>query len=86
MSKTSVKVECTCPNGKTITINRSQVQVILNFSMTDYNSQGRSRVANPVNLSSSPSFHNYYTALSRSVSHAGTVIIGKFDPYILLTV
>ena len=83
MSKTSVKTECICPNGKTITINCSQVQVILNFGMTDYNSQGRSCVANPVILSSSPSFHNYYTALSRSVSHAGTVIIGKFDPYII---
>ena len=28
MSKTSIKIECVCSSGKTVTINRSQVQVL----------------------------------------------------------
>ncbi|KAF8220052.1 hypothetical protein L208DRAFT_1336022 [Tricholoma matsutake] len=49
--------------------------------MTDYTSQGKTRPFNVVNLSSARSHQSYYTALSRSASAAGTVILQGFDAY-----
>ncbi|KAJ7577884.1 hypothetical protein C8J56DRAFT_1007103 [Mycena floridula] len=43
----------TFPNGNVRSVSHSQVQIILKFSMTDYNSQGRTCDWNVVNLSSS---------------------------------
>ncbi|KAF8219038.1 hypothetical protein L208DRAFT_1213233, partial [Tricholoma matsutake] len=65
----------------TINISRSQVEVLPNFAMTDYTSQGKTRPFNVVDLSSARSHQSYYTALSRSASAAGTVILQGFDTY-----
>src|SRR5882762_10076309 len=56
-------------------IHRSQVWVLLNFSMTDYTSQGKTRPKNPVDLSNCRSHQSYYTCLSRSATASGTVIV-----------
>ena len=53
ITKSSVTIPVTFPNSEIKSIKRSQVQVILNFSMTDYNFQGRTRIHNICNLSTS---------------------------------
>lgn len=47
--------------------------------MTDYTSQGKTRKWNVVDLQNSDSHQSYYTALSRSSSAAGTLILQGFD-------
>src|ERR1700679_1574606 len=80
MTGTSNKIKCTLPNDYEMTITRQQINVLPNFSMTDYASQGKSRSFNPVNLSHCKNFHSIYTCLSRSSSAAGTLIIRGFNP------
>ncbi|PPR07900.1 hypothetical protein CVT24_002813, partial [Panaeolus cyanescens] len=72
-------VACTMPNGKKYTIQRKQVHVLPNFAMTDYASQGKTRKYNPVDLLSLRSHQGYYTALSRSSTAQGTLILKGFD-------
>jgi hypothetical protein len=48
--------------------------------MTDYASQGKTRPDNVVELSHCRSHQSYYTALSRSATAAGTVIVQSFSP------
>jgi hypothetical protein len=48
--KTSSLIEVTLPNDMKIRIVRSQVEVSLNFSMTDYASQGKTRPYNVIDL------------------------------------
>jgi hypothetical protein len=48
--------------------------------MTDYAAQGKTRPFNVVHLNSCRSHMSYYTALSRSASAAGTIIVQGFDP------
>jgi hypothetical protein len=48
--------------------------------MTDYASQGKTRPDNIVDLTHCKSHQSYYTALSRSASAAGTVILQSFSP------
>ena len=66
-------------NDNTITISRSQVEVLPNFAMTDYASQGKTRQNNVVDLSHCRSHQAYYTALSRSASAEGTIILQNFE-------
>ncbi|KAJ7578115.1 hypothetical protein C8J56DRAFT_711047, partial [Mycena floridula] len=73
-------IPVTFPNGNVRWISCSQVQVILNFSMTDYNSQGRTHDLNVVNLSSSKNHQAMYVALSQSSSSDGTVIMQALMP------
>src|SRR6266852_6818282 len=47
--------------------------------MTDYASQGKTRPDNVVELSHCRSHQSYYTALSRSATAAGTVIVQSFS-------
>src|SRR6185369_4446613 len=54
--------------------------VLLNFGMTDYASQGRTRPNNVVDLQNCKNHQSYYTALSRSASAKGTIIVQGFDP------
>ena len=77
--KTSTSIEVTLPNDTTIRIVRSQVEVLLNFSMTDYASQGKTRPYNVVDLNNLRTHQAYYTALSRSSSADGTLILQGFD-------
>jgi len=59
---------------------RQQVWILPNFAMTDYASQGKTRLYNVVHLNSCRSHMSYYTCLSRSASAAGTIILQGFEP------
>ena len=73
-------IPCVFPNDMTESIDRQQVWILPNFAMTDYAAQGKTRPFNVVHLNSCRSHLSYYTALSRSASAAGTVIVQGFDP------
>ncbi|KAJ7733308.1 hypothetical protein B0H16DRAFT_1468145 [Mycena metata] len=62
-----------------LSVLREQVVCLLNFGMTDYTSQGRSRIENPVELANCKNHMSYYVALSRGVTAEGTVIVQGFD-------
>jgi hypothetical protein len=80
ITKISQDIVCTLMNGKKVSITRNQVPVLLNFSMTDYASQGRTRPDNVVDLQNCRTHMSYYTALSRSATAEGTIIVQGFDP------
>jgi PIF1-like helicase len=80
LSRTSNILHCSLPDDTQVFITRSQVEVLPNFAMTDYASQGKTRVSNVVDLHNSRTHQSYYTALSRSASAAGTCILQGFDP------
>jgi len=73
-------VDCIFPNDMKESIERQQVWVLPNFAMTDYAAQGKTRLYNVVHLHSCRSHMAYYTALSRSSSTAGTIILQGFEP------
>ncbi|KAF8811803.1 hypothetical protein BYT27DRAFT_7019230, partial [Phlegmacium glaucopus] len=81
LTRTITNTQCLLPSDETINISRSQVEVLPNFSMTDYTSQGKTRLFNVVDLSDARSHQSYYTALSRSASAAGTMILQGFDTH-----
>ncbi|KAF8193611.1 hypothetical protein K438DRAFT_1589001 [Mycena galopus ATCC 62051] len=66
---------CALPDDMVVNIVREQVLVLLNFAMTDYASQGKTRAFNIVDLNNCRTHFSYYTALSRSSTSAGTVIL-----------
>jgi hypothetical protein len=78
--RTSKSIKCSLPNDYEINIIRQQVNVLPNFSMTDYASQGKTRLYNVVNLSHCKNFQSIYTCLSRGSSAARTLIIQGFNP------
>ena len=78
--KMKKSVKCTFPNGVSIPIYQSQVQVSPNFAMTVYSSQGKTCPDNVVMLNSCRDHLSYYTALSRSSTAEGTIIIQGFNP------
>ncbi|KAL1711810.1 hypothetical protein EV715DRAFT_214838 [Schizophyllum commune] len=79
LSREKETVECQLPSDQIVKIERSQVPILPNFSMTDYASQGKTRPVNVVNLANSRSHQAFYTALSRSSSAAGTAILAAFN-------
>jgi hypothetical protein len=84
ITKCSKNIECTFPSDLKEYLHRSQVWVLLNFSMTDYTSQGKTRPKNPVNLSNCQSHQSYYTCLSRSATASGTIIVQSFSPQLII--
>jgi hypothetical protein len=54
------------PSGHTLTVYRRQVQVLPCFAITDYASQGKTRLVNIVDLTHCHGHQSYYTALSRT--------------------
>ncbi|KAH7903669.1 hypothetical protein BJ138DRAFT_1020268 [Hygrophoropsis aurantiaca] len=60
-------------------VQREQVNVLVNYAMTDYAAQGKTRLYNVVDLQHCASHQSYYTCLSRSASADGTVIMQPFD-------
>ena len=72
-------ITCSLPDDSKIQISRKQVEILPNFAMTDYASQGKTRKWNPVDLNNCRSHQAYYTALSRSATAEGTVILQGFD-------
>jgi uncharacterized protein DUF6570/helitron helicase-like protein/PIF1-like helicase len=80
LTRTSVTTCCRLPDDSSLTVSRSQVEVHPNFAMTDYASQGKTRPHNVVDLSQARSHQSYYTALSRSATAAGTLILNSIHP------
>src|SRR6202453_1230806 len=78
LTRTRKIVRCQFPNGDKIQIERDQLDILPNFAMTDYASQGKTRLVNVVHLNNCRSHQAYYTALSRSASAAGTMIVQAF--------
>ena len=72
-------ITCKLRNDTKVTFTRSQVEILPNFAMTDYASQGKTREFNVVDLHDCRSHQAYYTALSRSATADGTLILQKFD-------
>ncbi|KAH9829284.1 uncharacterized protein C8Q71DRAFT_799772 [Rhodofomes roseus] len=66
-------------SGRSIKWDREQISVLLNFAMTDFGSQGRTRPFNPCHLMNCRTHQSIYTCLSRSSSLQGTLIIGSLD-------
>ena len=64
-----------------VQISRTQVEVLVKFSMTDFASQGKTRPNNVVDLNNLLTHQSYYTALSRSATARGTIILQGFDPH-----
>ncbi|KDQ32269.1 hypothetical protein PLEOSDRAFT_8108, partial [Pleurotus ostreatus PC15] len=81
--KTANPTWCELPSGKRMHVSRSQVEVTVNYAMTDFASQGKTRVNNVVHLNDTTSHQGYYTALSRSATAAGTLILQAFNPSII---
>jgi hypothetical protein len=79
MTCSSNTITCSLPDDTKVTISRTQVEVLPNFAMTDFASQGKTRPFNPVDLNNCRSHQAFYTALSRSSSAAGTIILQGFD-------
>ena len=76
---TTNTITCKLPDDGNLSISRTQVEILPNFAMTDFASQGKTRPYNPVDLNNCRSHQAYYTALSRSATAAGTVILQGFD-------
>ena len=79
LTHSSNTIKASLSNDDIIFISRSQIEVLVNFSMTDYASQGKTRPKNPVDLNNLQTHQAYYTALSRSSSAKGTIILQGFD-------
>ncbi len=75
-----VTINCKMPNDKVISLSRSQVGIAPNFAMTNYSSQGKTRPYNPVHLDYCKSHQACYTALSRTASAKGTVLLQPISP------
>lgn len=59
--------------------DREQIPILLNFVMTDFGAQGKTRPYNPCHLSNCRNHQSIYTCLSRSSSLDGTMILGTPD-------
>jgi hypothetical protein len=76
---TTNNIRATLPNDESYYISRKQVEVLVNFAMTDFASQGKTRPFNVADLNNLSSHQAYYTALSRSATAQGTLILQGFD-------
>ena len=79
ITRTVNAVTAILPDDSTIAIQRGQVEILINFAMTDFASQGKTRPYNVVDLNNLTTHQAYYTALSRSASADGTIILQGFD-------
>ena len=60
---TTNSIRATLPNDESYCISRKQVEVLVNFAMTDFGSQGKTRPFNVADLNNLSSHQAYYTAL-----------------------
>src|ERR1700678_3111244 len=77
---TTTNVRVMLPNDEKYYVARTQVEVLVNFAMTDFASQGKTRLYNVSDLNNLRSHQSYYTALSRSATAEGTLILQGCDP------
>jgi hypothetical protein len=82
--KSGRTITCTFPNDMKESVTRQQVWALPNFGMTAHASQGKTRPYNVSHLNSCRSHMAYYTALSRSATAAGTIIIQGFDSSVIM--
>jgi len=80
LAKNSVATTCNLPDDSSLEISHSQPDILPNFAMTDFASQGKMQVNNVVDLRYMQSHQGYYTSLSCGTSAAGTLILGGFHP------
>ncbi|KAF5342948.1 hypothetical protein D9758_014967 [Tetrapyrgos nigripes] len=73
------RINCKLPDDRIIQISRTQVEVLPNFAMTDFASQGKTRDPNVADIYNSRDFRAIYTALSRSSTASGTMILQGFN-------
>ena len=73
-------IKCRLVDDQVHCVDCLQVPILPNFAMTDYASQGKTQPDNVVDLTNSTSHQSYYTALSRSATSSGTVIVQSFSP------
>ncbi|KAF8588933.1 hypothetical protein K439DRAFT_1645262 [Ramaria rubella] len=83
LTRSLTTIECQLPHGSTNSISREQIDVLPNFAMTDYASQGRTRPNNVIDLTGCNSHYSYYTCFSRSSAVQGTVVIKGFNPEVV---
>ena len=76
----TTNINAMLPNDEKFHVAHSQVKVLINFSMTDFASQGKTRPWNVCDLNNLRSHQSYYMALSRSATAEGTLILQGFDP------
>ena len=50
LTRSTVRITCHLPDESKISISRSQIEILPNFAMTDFASQGKTRPYNPVDL------------------------------------
>ncbi|PPQ87198.1 hypothetical protein CVT25_014753 [Psilocybe cyanescens] len=79
LTRTSSRVTCTLKSGDKLSIQRQQILVLPNFAMTDYASQGKTRIYNVIHLEHCKDHMSYYTCLSRSSSADSTIILHAVD-------
>ncbi|KAI0330960.1 hypothetical protein GY45DRAFT_1213749, partial [Cubamyces sp. BRFM 1775] len=73
-------VRCILPvDDITLSIQRDQVPCLPNFAMTDYASQGHTRMKNVIHPKYCQNHQSVYTMLSRSSSLTHTVILGSLN-------
>ena len=80
LAKNSITTTCNLPDNSLLDILCSQPDILPNFAMTDFASQGKTQGNNVVDLRYTQSHQGYYTLLSRSTSGTGTLILGGFHP------
>ncbi|KAF5327982.1 hypothetical protein D9758_017671 [Tetrapyrgos nigripes] len=83
ITRNTVRIECKLADDSEITISRQQVEVLPNFAMTDFASQGKTRDWNVVDINNSKDFRAIYTALSRSACANQTLILQGFNTSLL---
>ncbi|KAJ7902342.1 hypothetical protein B0H13DRAFT_1621511 [Mycena leptocephala] len=76
--RTTTRITALLEDDTLLSLNRDQVLVLQNFSMTDYGAQGKSRIKNVCHLNNCKSHLGYYVALSRGTTAEGTAIIQGF--------
>jgi hypothetical protein len=83
IAKMSQMIECTMKSDQIRKSECEQCCVLPNFAMTDYASQGKTHLYNPVDLQHSNSHQSSYTCLSRSASAKGTLIVQSLHPSLI---
>ncbi len=78
LTPSTVGIEVDLPSRQSVNITREQVQVLPNFAMTDYASQGKTRPYNVVDVAKCRSHQALYTCLSRSATAEGTLILQRW--------
>ncbi|KAK0439734.1 uncharacterized protein EV420DRAFT_1244476, partial [Desarmillaria tabescens] len=78
LTPSTTALEVNLPSRERIIITREQIEVLPNFTMTDYASQGKTRPYNVVDVAKCRSHQALYTCLSRSSTAAGTLILQKW--------